>query len=130
MLGCTEIDARRQLQNENWLMSMDELDVFLALLYVQGAYSAQEISTSHFTFYETILGQRQERYSNNLFTSLTLAEKLQKKNTSIVSTMQQLRPAINSRCHKIFKTSTLFYIVLKHNDPTLNVYQCKNNKSV
>jgi hypothetical protein len=40
---CTEGEARRVLQNENWTLSQQELDTFIALRYPRGLYSAKEI---------------------------------------------------------------------------------------
>ena len=40
---CTEEEARRVLQTDNWYVSLDELDAFLAIIYARGAHKATKI---------------------------------------------------------------------------------------
>lgn len=68
--------------------------------------------------------------TDNFFTSLNLAEKLQQKDTSIVGTMNRMRKEIPTEI-KTRKENLYNSIILKHdNGATLTVYQGKKNKNV
>lgn len=43
---CIGVEAR--LNNENWIISLDELDAFIAILYVQLALATKRISVTSF----------------------------------------------------------------------------------
>ena len=40
---CTEEEARRVLQTDNWRVSLHKLDAFLAIVYARGAHKATKI---------------------------------------------------------------------------------------
>ena len=40
---CTEEEARRVLQTDDWCLSLHELDAFLAIIYARGAHKATKI---------------------------------------------------------------------------------------
>ena len=40
---CTEEEAQRVLQTDDWCVSLHELDAFLAIIYVRGAHKATKI---------------------------------------------------------------------------------------
>ena len=43
MQRCTEEEAQRVLQTDDWRMSLHELDAFLVLVYARGAHKATKI---------------------------------------------------------------------------------------
>ena len=45
---CTEEEARRVLQTDNWCVSLHELDAFLAIIYARGAHKATKIKIYEF----------------------------------------------------------------------------------
>ena len=45
---CTEEEARRVLQTDNWCVSLHELDAFLAIIYARGAHRATKIKIHEF----------------------------------------------------------------------------------
>ncbi|XP_068201199.1 piggyBac transposable element-derived protein 4-like [Palaemon carinicauda] len=78
---------------------------------------------------EPYTGKGRNVTTDNFFTSVKLAEKLLAKNTSLVGTVNRIRREIpisirNTR-DKQYSSQ-----ILKHNQCTLTVYQCKKNKNV
>ncbi|XP_068233497.1 piggyBac transposable element-derived protein 4-like [Palaemon carinicauda] len=78
---------------------------------------------------ESYTGKGRNVTTDNFFTSVKLAEKLLAKNTSLVGTVNRIRREIpisirNTR-DKQYSSQ-----ILKHNQCTLTVYQCKKNKNV
>ncbi|GBP60673.1 PiggyBac transposable element-derived protein 4 [Eumeta japonica] len=43
ILECTMEEARRELQDNDWYMTMEELDAFIAVLYIRGAIGAHNL---------------------------------------------------------------------------------------
>ena len=45
---CTEEEAQRVLQIDDWSVPLHELDAFLAIVYARGAYKAAKIKVHEF----------------------------------------------------------------------------------
>lgn len=67
--------------------------------------------------------------TDHFFTSVALAQKLKSKGTSLVGTMNRVRkevpPFAKKNRHQNYDTT-----VLKRENCTLTIYQCKKNKNV
>ncbi|XP_074521245.1 uncharacterized protein LOC141786531 [Halichoeres trimaculatus] len=77
---------------------------------------------------EPFLGKGRNVTIKKCFTSLSLAKKLQQKNTSLVGVINQLKPELPSSVRqraKLYSTK-----VLKHDQATLTVYQSRKRESV
>lgn len=75
------------------------------------------------------LGKGRNVTTDNFFTSVRLAEKLQEKKTSIVGTMNRIRREIPQEI-KTCKAPLHSTKILRNNNMTLTVYQGKVNKNV
>ena len=75
------------------------------------------------------LGKGRNVTTDNFFTSVKLAEKLEKKKTSIVGTMNRIRREIPQEI-KTMKAPLHSTKILRNNNMTLTVYQGKTNKNV
>lgn len=43
ILDCTIEEARRELQDENWIITVDELEAFIGILYIRGAIGSHSL---------------------------------------------------------------------------------------
>ncbi|XP_066961886.1 piggyBac transposable element-derived protein 4-like [Macrobrachium rosenbergii] len=78
---------------------------------------------------DPFLGKGRNVTTDNFFTSVKLAEQLEKKKTSIIGTMNRIRREIPPEI-KTCKAPLHSTKILKNNNMTLTVYQGKTNKNV
>jgi hypothetical protein len=81
---CTEIEAVRRSGDNNWKLSLDELDSFISLLYIRGALHAKGLSTD--ALWSTKWGNR---YFNETMSQKRFKEVMRYLRFDIKSTRSQ-----------------------------------------
>ena len=116
-----------------WLAVDVECNYFLiAIPYLgkdESRPSTQRLSNNAFIIsMESFMGKGRNVITDNFFTSFLLAKELKKKKTSLVGTMNKVKPELpaSAKCLQ----QRLFYFMKADDMATLTVYQCKPKKNV